>query len=72
MQKGDKFIVVDDSTNLFQKGEIVIYNSLHSLQPDEDNWYNFINKNGVEQCLTLSQIKPLDRFPCDDEQANID
>jgi len=69
MQKGDKFIVVDNSTNRYKIGEVIYYDSVYG-----HGYHNFTNKKGIIQVLDMDykQAKPLDRFPCDDEQANID
>jgi len=70
MKKGDKFIVVKDITeeeihHHFEKGEIVTYVKRFSTDT-----YIFKSSSGKKQALRLSQIKPLDIMPCDDEQAN--
>lgn len=73
MQKGDKFIVKLNYSNLFKIGEEVTFNGNVSPNYKEGDVYEFENKEGLMQFLELyelDQIKQLDRFPCDDEQVN--
>jgi hypothetical protein len=69
MKQGDKFIVKVAKVSVFEVGEIVTY---HSANSTNAYWHNFVNADGIEQFLTISQVDPLERFPCDDEQPNIE
>jgi hypothetical protein len=69
MKQGDKFIVIDNSTNQYEKGEVVIYHSVYGY-----GWHYFTNKEGIKQCLCMDdyeqQVKPLEQPHADDEQPN--
>jgi len=69
MQKGDKFIVVDSVKEW--NGKIVTFERLVDYGNVSLNLFKYESEYivlGVDSKL----IKPLDRFPCDDEQPNID
>lgn len=68
MQKGDKFIVIENKCCNYNIGEVITYDS--KIKNMGLHW--FYNRYNFRQALLLSHVKPLDRFPCDDEQANID
>jgi len=66
MQKGDKFIVTDNKISKFNIGEVVTYDG--KLIDLDLHW--FYNSYDFRQALPMRHVKPLDRFPCDDEQHN--
>lgn len=72
MQKGDKFIVTDNKQNCFEINEVVVY--LDSTKDKKHLWVESTNKSkrifDRFDWVKPNEIKPLDRFPADDEQTN--
>jgi hypothetical protein len=67
MKKGDKFIVTYQKGHSFKVGDIV-----ELLDEQIQFRMRFKRSDGITQYITTNQIKPLERFPADDEQPNIE
>jgi len=68
MKQGDKFIVKDNSTNVFEIGDLI-----ECISEPFIFTYEFRRiSDGLTDYLYPLQIKPIERFPCDDEQPNIE
>ena len=66
MKQGDKFIVINNKTCKYNIGEVITYDG--KLIDLDLHW--FYNSFDFRQALPMYHVKPIERFPADDEQPN--